>query len=167
AQALQLSAEESRLIQLVSQYRQSRGLSPVVPYPNLMSEARWYAVDMARNDAFSVTHVDSLGRTIDQRFWDFGYPFPMALGQATSSGGITPEETFEQLRTSPMHDAIMRDNRFRLAGAGYARNEATDSKHFWVISFAKYRIPTKKPRTSARKASRTAKSRRAKAAGRR
>lgn len=150
--ALELSAEERRLIQLVSDYRRSRGLSGLRVYPTLMTEARWYAADMAFNDAFSVTHIDSLGRTIDQRFWDFGYPIARPLGQATASGGTTAEETFEQLRTSRLHDEIMRDPRFRLVGAGFDTNPRTDSKAFWVVSFAKYDPAQVKARSSAARA---------------
>lgn len=132
-----LSQNERELIQLVSDYRQRLGLSSLRVYPTLMDEARWYAVDMARNDNFTVTHIDSLGRTIDQRFWDFGYPIVRPLGQATASGGRSPAETFEQLRGSRLHDEIMRDPRFRLVGSGHASNPDTDSREFWVISFAR------------------------------
>jgi len=134
---LELSADEKRIIELVDAYRRSLGLSGLSVYPTLLEEARWYAADMAFNDSFSVTHIDSLGRTIDQRFWDFGYPITRPLGQSTSSGKLTPEETFEQMRTSRLHDEIMRDPRFRLVGAGIGWNDRTDSRGFWVLSFAR------------------------------
>ena len=134
---LGLSAEEQRLIELVDAYRRRLGLSGLRVYPTLLTEARWYAADMAFNDSFSVTHIDSLGRTIDQRFWDFGYPIVRPLGQSTSSGKLTADETFEQMRVSRLHDEIMRDPRFRLVGAGYGYNENTDSRAFWVLSFAR------------------------------
>ncbi|WP_205698625.1 CAP domain-containing protein [Conexibacter sp. SYSU D00693] len=153
AQAMPLTPDEARLLELVNAYRKSFGLATLTVYPTLLTEARWYAQDMAFNDAFTVTHIDSLGRTIDQRFSDFGYPILRPLGQATASGGQTPEETFEQLRVSRLHDEIMRDPRFRLAGMGVGVNDRTDSKRFWVMSFARDDPrKTAKPKTSSRKA---------------
>lgn len=166
SQAVTLSAEEQTIIRLVDSYRRSLGLSGLRVYPTLLTEARWYAADMAFNDSFSVTHIDSLGRTIDQRFWDFGYPITRPLGQSTSSGKLTPEETFEQMRTSRLHDEIMRDPRFRLVGAGYGFNPDTDSQAFWVLSFARDDPSAVTAKSSSAKA-RAAKAKRAKASRKR
>ena len=172
SQALVLSPEEQRLIELVDGYRRRLGLSGLRVYPTLLTEARWYAADMAFNDAFSVTHIDSLGRTIDQRFWDFGYPIVRPLGQSTSSGKLTADETFEQMRVSRLHDEIMRDPRFRLVGAGYGYNENTDSKAFWVLSFARddpdsVTAKASRARAAKAKAKKAAKAKRARAAAKR
>lgn len=158
-----LSPQEARLIELIDAYRRSKGLKGVRVYPVLLNEARWYAADMAFNDSFSVTHIDSLGRTIDQRFWDFGYSIVRPLGQSTSSGKLTADETFEQMRNSRLHDEIIRDPRFELVGAGYGFNPNTDSKAFWVLSFARD-IPGQ---VKKKKASSAARKRKAKASGKR
>jgi uncharacterized protein YkwD len=134
AQSL-MSADEQRTFELVNEYRASLKLPQLQAVAELVNEAEWYAGDMARNDSFSHTHIDSQGRPIEQRFHDFGYLWQRPLAQASSTGAVTPEEAFQQFRASKAHDAIMRDARMRAIGVGTAAAPDTAAQTFWVASF--------------------------------
>jgi uncharacterized protein YkwD len=131
----QMRPDEQRLFQLINQYRASLKLTQLKPVQELIDEAQWYAGDMARNDSFSHTHIDSLGRPIEQRFHDFGYLWQRPLAQASSTGAIGPDAAFQQFRQSVQHDAIMRDPRMRALGVGTATALDTAAQTFWVASF--------------------------------
>jgi uncharacterized protein YkwD len=131
----QMRPDEQRLFQLINQYRASLKLVQLQPVQELIEEAQWYAGDMARNDSFSHTHIDSIGRPIEQRFHDIGYLWQRPLAQASSTGAIGPDAAFQQYRQSKAHDAIMRDPRMRALGVGTANAPDTAAQTFWVASF--------------------------------
>jgi uncharacterized protein YkwD len=131
----QMRPEEQRAFELINKYRASLKLTQLQAVDELINEAQWYADDMARNDAFSHTHIDSQGRPIEQRFQDFGYLWQRPLAQASGTGAESPEEAFQQFKDSNAHDAIMRDPRMRALGVGTATATDTASRTFWVASF--------------------------------
>ena len=144
------TADEQRVFDLINQYRASLKLVQLQPVDELIREAQWYASDMARNDSFSHTHIDSQGRPIEQRFHDFGYLWQRPLAQASSTGALTPEEAFQQFKDSKAHDAIMRDPRMRALGVGTDAAPDTAAQTFWVASFGPSTDPRgPQPQTTA------------------
>jgi hypothetical protein len=87
---------------------------------------------MARNDSFSHTHVDSLGRPPEDRFHQFRYRW--AVAEVSASGPTTPAWALAYWKASPGHNAILIDPSFRQVGVGIGFNPQTPDRYFWVVS---------------------------------
>jgi uncharacterized protein YkwD len=124
---------ELQMLGLINNYRKSIGSPPVQVVPQLVGAAQWYAQDMADNDSFSHTHIDTLGRDIGERYLAFGYRIPAPLAEASLQGFTSPEAAFTSFRNSPAHDRIMRDPRMHAIGIGVATEPGIGT--FWVASF--------------------------------
>lgn len=138
-----LTADARAFLTGLNDYRATVGRAPVTPLPTLTAAAAWYAADLARNDSFSHSHIDSLGRNIAQRYTDFGYTGRHPLGEASVEGPQTPAEALAAFRASRPHDAILRDPRLRAVGIGTATMAADDPdpQTFWVASFGSTATP--------------------------
>jgi uncharacterized protein YkwD len=124
---------ELQMLGLINDYRKSIGSPQVQVVPQLVGAAQWYAQDMAANDSFSHTHIDTLGRDIGERYLAFGYRIPAPLAEASLQGFTSPEAAFTSFHNSPAHDRIMRDPRMHAIGIGVATEPGIGT--FWVASF--------------------------------
>lgn len=149
--------DEMTMYRLISAYRASSGAPPVKIVPQLVAAAQWYATDMARNDSFSHTHIDTLGRGISERFLAFGYDANAPLGECSLQGFDSPEDAFNQFRLSPAHDAIMKDKRMHGIGVGVA---SSDAGTFWVASFGGSDVANPRAHVKKKPASKKKKTRR-------
>jgi uncharacterized protein YkwD len=123
---------EAQLLGLINDYRRTQHAPPLIGQPRLQAAAAWYAADMARNDSFSHTHVDSLGRPPEDRFHQFSYPW--AVAEVSASGPTTPAWALAYWKASPGHNAILIDPSFHQAGVGIGFNRQTPDRYFWVVS---------------------------------
>jgi len=124
----------SRVIQLVNQARQQRGLMPVVMNEQLMQVAQALADDLAQRRTLS--HVDSAGRGIGQRFLAANYVYSLAL-EAVAAGQPTPETMVAALLSQPGNVDTLMSPDVHDAGVGLAlRPEdvaTTGIGTYWVI----------------------------------
>jgi len=124
----------SRVIQLVNQARQQRGLAPVAINQNLMQAAQAFADDLARRRTLS--HVDASGRGIGQRFLAVDYVYSLA-DEAVGGGQPTPEALVAALLTQPGNSDTLMNPDAHDAGVGFAaRPDDTPSVGlgaYWVI----------------------------------
>lgn len=73
-----------QVIELTNAERAAYGLPPLKLQANLQSAAMWIAQDNADHNQLS--HTDSLGRTIEQRFPAFGYSGYSIIGENLHAG---------------------------------------------------------------------------------
>jgi uncharacterized protein YkwD len=123
---------EDQLPGLIKDYRRAHHAPPLTGQPRLQAAAAWYAADMARNDSFSHTHVDSLGRPPEDRFRQFGYRW--AVAEVSASGPTTSTSALAYWTASPGHNAILIDPRFHQLGIGIGFNPQTPDRYFWAVS---------------------------------
>jgi uncharacterized protein YkwD len=123
---------EAQLLGLINDYRRTHHAPPLIAQPRLQAAAAWYAADMARNDSFSHTHVDSLGRPPEDRFHQFRYQW--AVAEVSASGPTTPASALAHWKASPGHNAILIDPSFHEVGVGIGFNPQTVDGYFWAVS---------------------------------
>lgn len=127
-----LDAEESSFIELVNDYRESRGLAPLVVSVRLTRASDWMSQDMARNDYLS--HTDSEGRSPFSRMEDFGY-FASSAGENVAGGKATALGVFTQWRNSSAHNAAMLDPGYRAIGIARAHDPDSRLRWYWTANF--------------------------------
>lgn len=121
-----------QVIELTNQIRMANGLPPLKRNDNLQAAADWITQDNASHNTLS--HTDSLGRSIGQRFPDFGYNYALAA-ENLAAGYPTPDAVMDGWMNSGGHrDNILRDGLCEI-GAGYTYQSATTYKHFWSQTF--------------------------------
>ena len=62
-----VDSQEQSLLNLINQYRQQNGKNVLTMHTTVTRAAAWFSRDMATKNYFPANHVDSNGRTIDQR----------------------------------------------------------------------------------------------------
>lgn len=121
-----------QVIELTNQIRMANGLPPLKRNDNLQAAADWITQDNASQNTLS--HTDSLGRSIGQRFPAFGYNYSLAA-ENLAAGYATPESVMHSWMSSAGHrDNILRTGLCEV-GAGYTYQSATIYKHFWSQTF--------------------------------
>ena len=123
---------EAQLLGLINDYRRTHHAPPLIGQPRLQAAAAWYAADMARNDSFSHTHVDSLGRPPEDRFHQFRYRW--AVAEVSASGPTSPGSALAYWKASPGHNAILIDPSFHQVGVGIGFSSLAPDHYFWVVS---------------------------------
>ena len=124
----------SRVIQLVNAARQQRGLAAVVMNQTLMQVAQALADDLAQRRTLS--HVDSSGRGIGQRFLAADYVYSLA-DEAVAAGQGAPETMVAALLSQPGNRDTLMNPDARDAGVGFAARPqdaaAGGIGTYWVI----------------------------------
>lgn len=129
-----LDSEEASFLNLINQYRQSKGLSPLALNQALISSAKWLSTDMASKNYFN--HTDSLGRSAFTRMAAFGYPVSSSYtGENIAAGNASAASTLAQWQNSPEHNANMLDSHYTVIGIGRAYNANSQYKWYWTTDF--------------------------------
>ena len=144
-------SQESQFLTLINSYRESQGLTDLVPQDNLNAAADWYATDMATKNYYGgdqycydnfheTAHCDSLGRLPGKRLSDFGYP-PSIASENIAAGFGSAQSVFDAWKASPGHNANMLDSEFVAIGIGWACNSQAHYGCYWVTDFGSYAGP--------------------------
>lgn len=96
---------EQQLLNDVNNYRVQKGLSKLTMDPTLKQAAAWLTNDMATHNTLS--HTDSLGRTIPTRLTDCGYDITFNDAESISNESSNPDTVFAVWKADPTHNAIM------------------------------------------------------------
>jgi uncharacterized protein YkwD len=126
---------EARLVERINAYRASIGVRRLPLSRPLMAEARWYARDMAVNNYFNHTHIDSLGRSFPARLRVFGILNRQYHSQITAAGSPDADPIFEGFRASPAHDARLRFPGWRSIAVGVATVPGSEYGSYWAVDF--------------------------------
>jgi uncharacterized protein YkwD len=128
-----LAPEEQTFLNLINQYRQSRGLTPLALNQSLVNAARWHSNDMATNGYFS--HTDSLGRDPFRRMADFGYTANTYKGENIAAGYSTAAAVMAGWQASPGHNGNMLNPNYRTIGIGLAQRAGSPYGTYWTTTF--------------------------------
>lgn len=125
------SGQTEQFVRLLNQYRTNQGLPEVVRTPLLDAVAQAHSDEMAREQYLS--HTNRAGLSPFQRMQNAGYR-GMAMAENVACGHPDAQATFEQWRTSPGHDANMRNPAFHAIGIAVAPS-AGSCRYYWVNVF--------------------------------
>jgi uncharacterized protein YkwD len=132
---------ECKVLELVNQERAKgavcggESMPPVGPlsmHPALRKSARAHAADMAAKGYFAHDNLEGLSPF--DRMTAAGYDWKTA-GENIAGGGSTPEKTMVQWMNSPGHCKNVMKGAFQELGVGYAYEESSKLKHYWVQNF--------------------------------
>lgn len=129
---LATSSAEQEMFEQINDYREEQGLSPLNWSPLLKKAATWMSNDMLNHATLS--HIDSLGRTIDARIADCGYPTPASFGENIDSGTATASSVLATWKHAPPHNAALLSNTFTEIGISLATGSAQQA--FWTLNLA-------------------------------
>jgi uncharacterized protein YkwD len=115
---------------LINDYRQRKGLKPLVLNAKLAAAARAHCEDLAKHDRIS--HYGSDGTDPWARVTRTGYPARLAA-ENVGTGQLSIEEVFEGWRKSPDHDANLLLADAREMGVALIYRPETEFKTFWTL----------------------------------
>jgi uncharacterized protein YkwD len=116
---------EAQTVYLINLERRAAGLAPVRWNMELTQSARTFAENVVANQPPGYCgHIDSEGRTPDERIRLAGYTKLAAWGENSVCGYTTPEAAARAWMNSDLHRRNLLDSRFRELGVGYALSSA-------------------------------------------
>lgn len=127
-----VDAQEQALLGLINQYRQTNGKPALTLHPGVTRAAAWFSRDMATRNYFAYNHVDSNGRTIDQRLRWCGVSFSN-WAENIYAGSAEAQRVFDAWRSSPGHNANMLRDGVTAAGIARAYNAASTYRWYWTL----------------------------------
>lgn len=125
---------ERAMVRLINEHRASKGLSQLRRVQVLDQAAGWFADDLASRDT-GLDHIDSQGRRVTHRIYDFGYRAIRKSAENIAYGNDDPEATHEGWLNSPGHRRNLLDPDLEDIGVG-ARVSAS-GRVYWVTEFGR------------------------------
>lgn len=136
ASDLAIDAEEQQMLTLVNNYRVANGRGRLTFSADAVRASAWFARDMATTNRFpSADHVDSNGRTIDQRLSWCGVSYS-SWAENIAAGPPDAQTVFDAWKASSIHNTNMLRDNVSLAGIGRAFGAGTTYGWYWVLDLA-------------------------------
>ena len=126
-------AEESSFVALINRYRMQNGLSGLQISITLTQSSQWMSKDMAAGNYLD--HTDSLGRDPFVRMAAFGYTQANYSGENIAAGNSSAQDTFNQWKNSPAHNANMLDSAYAVLGVGRVYDVSSNYGWYWTTDF--------------------------------
>ncbi|MDQ4099674.1 MAG: CAP domain-containing protein [Chloroflexota bacterium] len=130
------SSQECAFLTIINSYRQSKGIAALKMTRILGASAEHHSVDMAKSGVFS--HTLSTGVTWSQNMTNHGYTFSTYRGENIAAGYSLAQDTFNQWKNSPTHNANMLNGNFKAIGIGQVYNSTSKWKYYWTTNFGGY-----------------------------
>jgi uncharacterized protein YkwD len=127
-----LDTEEAAFLQLINDYRVSKGLGKLTATPLLNQVAYDHSLDMGQKAYFA--HDDLAGNSPFTRMKNAGYRGG-AMAENIAAGNATGAATFTQWKNSPGHDANMLGTRYKAIGIGRANVAGSPYRWYWTTDF--------------------------------
>ena len=127
-----IDSEEQALLNLINQYRQQYGKNALAMHSGVTRAAAWFSRDMATKNYFPYNHVDSNGRTIDQRLSWCGASFTN-WAENIYAGRPDAQSVFAAWRNSSGHNANMLRDGVTSAGIARAYGAGTTYGWYWTL----------------------------------
>ncbi len=142
AQAVNYSAQELQLVQLLNDYRESLGLQPLMVSDLVSDAAEKHSSDMGKYGFFAHNTVRSdyfpVGADPRVRMAMCGYSYPIAWGEDIAAGYSTASAVFAAWKASPGHDQQMTTSYYRVAGIGLVYTPGSPYGYYWTLDFGAY-----------------------------
>lgn len=121
---------ESELVERINEIRRLSGLTAVVRVAPLDEAADWFASDLAMRGGV-LDHVDSKGRRVRHRIYEFGYRAIRKASENLAVGTADAKSTVEAWMSSPGHRRNLLDADLEHVGVGL-RTDA-NGRSYWVL----------------------------------
>ncbi len=105
AESIKIKDREQRMFDLINAYRVQNGLPALTWTFTLKRAAAWMSKDAIKRG--DVSHMDSLGRTPDTRYFDCGVPGTNNYGENITTGAPSADEVFNAWKLSQEHKNVM------------------------------------------------------------
>ena len=124
----------AEVVNLVNDYRVSKGLPRLRPDPYVTTASNNYANTMAtiRANSMGVDHIGPDGSRSEQRLSASGYPGAFC-GENLAAGQVNAQAAVNIWKASPAHNAILLAANPADIGVGYFYNPDSYFKHYWVL----------------------------------
>ena len=126
-------SEERAFLNLINDYRRSKGAGALTLNDNLGAAADFHSRDMAKKNYFK--HTLKNGDSAEQNIRRFGYTNYVAVGENIAAGYETANDAMKAWKSSPGHDRNMRSSRFTEIGIGRAHNKGSKYGWYWTTTF--------------------------------
>jgi uncharacterized protein YkwD len=123
-----LDSEEWEFVRIINEHREGLGLGELKVSVKLSRAAEWMSTDMASHNNLPINHVDSLGRSIQQRLNFFG--FTGLGGENIAQVGPTAQSAFDAWLASTLGHKAEMEHPSRVA-IGIARAQGT-THWYWT-----------------------------------
>jgi len=124
---------EQRVLDLINEERARNGLPALVATQTLDAAADWMAQDIATMSQLS--HTDTLGRGLRDRFNAFGYPSNSAIRENIAAGYSGADAVVQAWIDSPGHYANILATDIQAIGVALYKAPGTNYVNFWVTDF--------------------------------
>ncbi len=124
---------EARLLALINETRARSGVAQVQSVRILRDAAQWFAQDLSRSNT-RLDHVDSQGRRVHHRIYEFGYRSIQRSGENLAAGYRDPADVLKVWMSSSGHRRNVLDAQFEHVGIAYY--QTPDGRTYWVAEFA-------------------------------
>ena len=131
---VQASQFDAELLRLTNIERQNAGLSALTLSSQLGQAAQNHAEDMANNNYFSHTGLNSSRPSERAEAAGYNYSY---VGENISAGRTTPSETINGWMNSTGHRENILNSNYTEIGFGYAYSDHSDYNRYWVQVFGK------------------------------
>lgn len=131
--AIPTAGAESTLFDLFNESRRQVGATPLQRVRLLNEAAEWFARDLAASN-LGLDHVDSKGRRVQHRIYEFGYRSIQRSAENLALGFYSPADTHRVWMSSSGHRRNILDPNFE--HVGIARVQTQEGRTYWVAEFA-------------------------------
>ena len=142
AQAVSYSAEEIAFVQLINEYRASKGLGALLVSDMLSEAADRHNSDMSKYGFFShyseASDYFSPGAAPWDRMAASGYCFNTAMGENIAAGYATAATVMAGWKSSSGHNAAMLNGDFKVIGVSLTYASGTKYGFYWTTDFGGY-----------------------------
>jgi uncharacterized protein YkwD len=125
--ALEISAMEKELLNLLNQERSQKGLNKYLTDSNLAKMAKAHSMDMAENDFFS--HISPTYGSAQERAKIYGIS---NVGENIAYGYPSAQSAFDAFMNSPSHRANMLSSSYTHVGIGIDKKSGTTNTDIYV-----------------------------------
>lgn len=134
ANAAQLDGEEKAFVALLNNYRAANGL-PALSVSLALTNASAYMSQDLSLDLTPFDHIDSLGRTPQQRMAAYSYGYNTWVGENVAAGRPDAASTFQQFQNSAEHNANMLNARYTTMGVARVHRPESGFGWYWTTDF--------------------------------
>lgn len=151
------SADELEFVRLLNEYRQSKGLEPLLLSDTLTVACDLHTADMIDYDFlnhFTGCYRASSGRDVPlegkrskyfatgtdpgERMKACGYDYDTRLGENLAAGQPTAEQALEAFQASATHNANLLSENYKVIGIALLYDESSDWGYYWTTDFGGY-----------------------------
>jgi uncharacterized protein YkwD len=128
------SAEEVAFLKLVNDYRKLNHLGALALSQTLGAASEHHSSSMAFNNYFDHQLIPE-GISWSQNMANYGYNYNTYKGENIAAGHSGAQATFDQWKSSPLHNDNMLSGNYKAIGIGLVYNANSKYGYYWTTDF--------------------------------